>query len=150
MCALVFLLSLVCCGIGCGLFSLGMSNFKSYYNYSDKTTFSTFSETVKYDKDLVIHNFNKYNFVESDNDSIVLEVVTNYGNTAELEVYKNTIDYHVYYDADFNFFDEVRMVINDVNRNRLVDYNYNNYTIYTSKENYEQLMKNYENYYYFS
>lgn len=150
MCALVFLLSLVCCGIGCGLFSLGMSNFKSYYNYSDKTTFSTFSETVKYDKDLVIHNFNKYNFVESDNNSIVLEVVTNYGNTAELDVYKNTIDYHVYYDADFNFFDEVRMVINDVNRNRLVDYNYTNYTIYTSKENYEQLMKNYENYYYFS
>ena len=42
------------------------------------------------------------------------------------------------------------MVINDVNRNRLVDYNYTNYTIYTSKENYEQLMKNYENYYYFS
>ena len=150
MCALVFLLSLVCCGIGCGLFSLGMSNFKSYYNYSDKSTFSTFSETVKYNKDLVIHNFNKYNFVESDNNSIVLEVVTNYGNTAELDVYKNTIDYHVYYGADFNFFDEVRMVINDVNRNRLVDYNYNNYTIYTSKENYEQLMKNYENYYYFS
>lgn len=150
VCGTMFLISLFICGIGCGLFALGMSNFKSYSNYSDKSTFSTFSETVNYDKNLVINNLNKYNLVETDNDSITLEVVTNYGNIAELGTYKNTIDYQVYYGPDFNFLDEVRMVINDVNRKRLVDYNYTSFTIYTSKENYEQLMNNYENYYYFS
>lgn len=141
---ILFLISLVICGIGIGLILIGTTNF-TYLNETPESYLVTDSYEFDMKENLSIDSYywlTNAKFIEMDIDNIKVELKhINYQDVYYYEDENETLYMRVEADKITEF---IRNVIQDINNKQLINYDFiPETTIYASKENIEKLKQNY-------
>ena len=133
---ITFLISLITMGIGCGLFTIGLKDI-NFITEVDDVNIIKEDYTIDMQNNLeIINNCCRIEYVEVDRNDILIEVVTNKYNDVEVSLKNNVLTFETDYR---DFMNQLKMVIDDVNNKRVLDYSNMEITIYTSKENIDKL-----------
>lgn len=142
--ALFFVLSLFIFGIGVGMISIAVTDFKKTEVLNDK---SLIVNEYKYqmEKDLIITG-NNVKYIESKNKDlkIVFTHTDNLSLTIEKQDNKMSI-YQIY--KQTYFLDDLKRYIDGINNKTIIDYSNYKVEIYTNKENIKILKENAKKYY---
>ncbi len=147
---ITIIISLLLCGSGIGLGTIGFTEF-NYYDDINSDDYQTDEITIQKKENLVIQEFIYYGdnikYIEEDrNDIKIVYRHSKYYDLSYNEEYDSFL--HLYLiNEDSNSFDFARQVIKDINNKKVVNYSKFEATIYTSKENIEKLQNNKKNYY---
>lgn len=141
---ILFLISLVICGIGIGLILIGTTNF-TYLNETPESYLVTDSYEFDMKENLSINSYywlRNTKFVEMDIDNVKVELKhINYQDVYYYEDENETL--YIQGEAD-KITEFIRNVIQDINNKQLINYDFiPETTIYASKENIEKLKQNY-------
>ena len=144
--AVMFLISLITCGIGIGFLLQGLSQFNYYCGYeSDDRKLNSYEFDMNDNFFIDSWYNNDFEFIESENENIKIEVIAS--KYFDIHVQNsNNIIYINYYEN--NIMEILRAYVDDINNKKIVDYSCNKIKVYSTKNNIEQLKKNrYYSYY---
>lgn len=148
---ITFLASLLLCGVGMGIATIGFTKFDIINELSNEIYIED-EVIIPMEKDLII-NDNLYcydtciiNYVEENREDIKVS----YKHTKYYELYQYKHNNYLYLDVvnkDDNFLAFSREIIKDINDKKIINYANFEIIIYTSKENLEILKNNQLKYY---
>ena len=143
---LVFILSLLCCGIGIGLITIKVPDVKYIRGTEEYIDFIDEEFVVPMNNDLVLDLPHFINYVESDSSDIKI-VYRHHKDNRITEFYEENI-FRLYWTySNYDFLDITKDILKDLNNNQILEYDYENITVYASKNNINILKDNYEEFY---
>lgn len=137
---IVFVISLICVGIGIGLSFIGIKNF----DVVDNEEFIETTESISMSDNLMYDNYLDVEYIEKDQDNIEVVCMHSKNDECSIDVNYDKINIHVY--NINNFMKIIRNNIDEFNKGKIVDYSNNKIIIYASKENIDKLKANKEKY----
>ena len=144
--ALVFAISIILFGFGVGLVLLSFNNF-TLISLDNEKYFSSKEYSLDMEDKMYFYNScNDIDYIESDNNNIkVVLKYSKYYNQFYFD--KEHFGYYFYPSSSGNNFEFIKEQIENINNNKLVDYQACEIKIYTTKENIDKLKYNYSNRY---
>lgn len=141
-----FVISLMLLGLGIGLCMVGVTEFDVISDL-DSNYYSEDSQNIIMSDGLFFEDYyGDIDYVESNNEDI--KIVIKKSSFYDVDIRKHQNGYYFeYYSVPDNVMDKIRMVIDDLNDKKIVDYGNYKITIYTTKENINILKENKLKYY---
>lgn len=144
--AISFVISLILLGLGIGLCVIGITSFDIVNDINSNYYKETSENKIMSDGLFFDNYYGEINYVENDNEDI--KVVIRKSDFYDIDIRKEENGYYFYYyPVEENIMNKIRMIINDVNNKKLIDYSKYKITIYTTKKNISTLKKNKLDYY---
>lgn len=140
---IMFIISLILVGVGCGLFCRGALYF-DYVEESENTEMIQTTESMEMRDDLFVDHWDYVEFIESDNED--LKFVYEHSSYSEINYIDNGYG-GIWFNDKENFIDMFKSVIDDLSDKKIVEYGCFKVKVYTSKENIEKLKQNKIDYY---
>ncbi|MDD4705848.1 MAG: helix-turn-helix transcriptional regulator [Bacilli bacterium] len=142
--ALCFFLSLIICGIGIGLVSIGITKFNIV---SFGENIKTEEKIIKMSDNLILTNhYGNIEYIESeDNDVRVIIRSTKY-NEIKYDINDNVYSFYVNY-KETDILDTLRDIINDINNKKIVLYDNFDIKVYSNKTNLNKITANLDEHY---
>lgn len=138
---LIFMISLLVLGCGIGTLLLGITKFDVIDDMNSEYYISS-EKTLQMNDDLYFENyFGKIEYIESDNSNIRIIIKHSANYVVKMESYGTGYSFHHYLPSS-NMMKAIRDNIDDINDQKIINYqNYKIY-IYTTKENIQLLRNN--------
>ena len=139
----LFLGNILLFGIGIGLSSISLTDFK-IISREDSKYYELKTYELEMTEDLFIGNFYNVEYIESDNDNIKLEYLSNNLCASSYNMYHNEIIIHNHCTED-KLPELIKTFIKSFNQKEILntwDYSLYEFKIYTSKENISKLKEN--------
>ena len=139
---LSFLSSLIAIGIGIGLITIGLTDFKITNSYNAKDYIKD-ETTIAMREDLVIHDYYNTKYIETNSNDIKITVT----HSKYFDMYIDKSPSEIYFQLipkDDDTMKVIKNIISDINNKQIVNYTDCEITIYTSKENIDKLKTNSE------
>lgn len=143
---ILIILSLLCCGIGIGIIALKVPDVKYIKGTEEHIDFVDEEFTMPMNSDLVLDLPFFDNYVESNSNDIKI-IYRHHKDNRIREFYEENIFRLYWASGDFDFVDITKDILNNLNHNQVLEYDYENITVYASKKNIEILKANHEKYY---
>ena len=142
--ALCFLLSLITCGVGIGLVSIGITKFNIVSSGDD---IITEEKIIKMSDDLtLINHYGNIEYIESeDNDVKVIINSTKY-NEIKYDLNDNVYSFYINH-KETDILNILRDIIKDINNKQIVLYDDLNIKVYSNKSNINKINTNLAEYY---
>lgn len=144
--ALVFLLSTILIGTGIGVFIVGMTKL-DYVSLDNKNYYINKEMYIEMKKDFFIDDYmNRITYIESDNTDIKIEYI--YHPLFDVKpIDRNNKLYFSHYLEEYKIGDILKIIIKDINNEKIVNYSQFEIKVYTTKENIELLKNNQQKYF---
>lgn len=154
---LTFIGATIMFGIGLGIMSIGITSFDIITDINSDD-FIVEKKKIEMSDNLFFHDDYNLKFVESENDSLMIELYHSKITNFSIDKYNDSNMIGISFYENINGIDVLNTIIEDINNKKIIDYGNYEIIVYTNKENISKLNANkkdyelnnyyYDNYYY--